>query len=135
MSLKKLLRAATALLSTLAVAGAAAQTGVSNTATITPPAGWIDPAGGCSPGCSGNNTSTASVGVWSVSAGKTAQPASGSTVISGQTLTWSLVVVVTGSATTAPVGFDDTLGPACSSARSSPTPAASRWMRAATRCG
>ncbi|MDP9912564.1 putative repeat protein (TIGR01451 family)/fimbrial isopeptide formation D2 family protein, partial [Variovorax boronicumulans] len=92
--------------------GAWAQT-VSNTATIAPPSGVVDTVGGCTssspPACSGNNTSTANVDVWSATTTKTASPASGIAVLPGGLVTYTVTVTVTGVATTAPVVLTDTL--------------------------
>jgi len=98
----------------LVVQSAWAATSASNTATIAPPAGVLDNVGGCTtatpPACAGNNTSTATVSVWTAVTGKTASPASGVAVLPGAILTYSLSVTVTGAATTAPVVLTDTLG-------------------------
>ncbi|CAN7671071.1 hypothetical protein LJR290_005331 [Variovorax sp. LjRoot290] len=101
----------------LAYAGAqafAATTAV-NTATIAPPAGVTDTVGGCDsatpPNCTGNNTSTATIGVWAMTVVKSANPASGSAVLAGRTITYTYTVTatVTGGATTQPVVLTDTL--------------------------
>jgi hypothetical protein len=63
---------------------------VSNTATIASPAGVIDP----NPA---NNTSTVVSTVWAVTVGKAASPASGSTVVPGQILSYTLTATVTGA--------------------------------------
>ncbi|ROU07236.1 DUF7507 domain-containing protein [Lysobacter enzymogenes] len=78
-------------------------TSISNTATVAPPSGTTDPT-------PGNNTSTATTGVSSVTVAKSANPASGSTVVPGQTLTYTLTATVTGATTTAATVFTDTLG-------------------------
>lgn len=96
------------------VAHAFAATSVNNTATITPPSGVVDPAGGCTtavpPTCSGNNTSTADTAVWTATVAKSVNPITGSTVVAGQTLSYTLTVTVTGAATTTPIVLTDTLG-------------------------
>ncbi|CAN7424240.1 MULTISPECIES: DUF7507 domain-containing protein [unclassified Variovorax] len=97
----------------LAFAGAqafAATTAV-NTATIAPPAGVTDTVGGCDsatpPNCTGNKTLSATIDVWAVTVSKSANPASGSAVLAGQTITYT--VTATGGATTQPVVLTDTL--------------------------
>ena len=98
----------------LALTPAFAATSATNTATIAPPAGLQDINGGCDaatpPTCAGNNTSFATVGVWAVTVSKSANPASGSVVIAGQTMRYTLTATVTGSATTAATVLTDTLG-------------------------
>jgi len=94
-------------------AQAFAATSAANTATIAPPAGVTDTVGGCDsatpPNCTGNNTSTATVGVWAVTVVKSANPASGNAVVVGQTITYTLTATVTGGATTADTVLRDTL--------------------------
>nr|WP_315183626.1 isopeptide-forming domain-containing fimbrial protein [uncultured Albidiferax sp.] len=98
----------------LTVGHAFAATAVSNTATIAPPSGVVDSGGGCTtavpPVCGGNNTSTAEVAVWAVTVAKSVNPITGSTVVAGQTVTYTLTATVTGAATTTPVVLTDTLG-------------------------
>ncbi|MEJ8855337.1 isopeptide-forming domain-containing fimbrial protein [Variovorax robiniae] len=104
------------LLACLGLAGrpALAQASVSNTATIAPPPGVQDPVGGCDkanpPNCTGNNTSTSNVGVSAVVVAKTVVPASGSPVVVGQTVTYTLKATVTGAALGKPTVLTDTLG-------------------------
>lgn len=64
------------------------------------------------PNCTGNNTSTAEVGVWAATVAKRANPPSGTTVAPGQIMLYTLTVTVTGAgATTSPLEVVDTLGP------------------------
>lgn len=102
----------------LAMASASmfAATTARNTATIAPPAGVVDVSGGCDaavpPNCLGKNTSTAEIGVWAATVGKSARPPSGSTVASGQIMLYAPTVTVTGAGdTTSPLEVVDTLGP------------------------
>ncbi|MBT2325937.1 DUF11 domain-containing protein [Variovorax paradoxus] len=86
-----------------------------NKATIAPPVGVVDTVGGCDaaspPNCTGNNAAEAKVAVWAATQSKSASPMSGSTVVAGQTITYTLSVEVTGGApTTAPIVLTDTLG-------------------------
>ena len=85
-----------------------------NTATIAPPAGVIDPNGGCTgspPVCTGNNTATDSDPIVTVSTAKSASPASGQQVARGATITYTLTVTVAGAATPRAIVLTDTLGP------------------------
>jgi uncharacterized repeat protein (TIGR01451 family) len=88
-----------------------AQATVGNTATITPPAGVNEPDCGL-PGptdCAGNNTSTVTAPVWVDAVAKSAEPASGTSVLLGQTITYSLTVAVANAPTTAPIVLQDQL--------------------------
>ncbi|CAN7632899.1 hypothetical protein LJR039_004779 [Pseudorhodoferax sp. LjRoot39] len=88
-----------------------AQVTVGNTATITPPAGVNEPDCGL-PGpsdCAGDNTSTVTAPVWVDAVAKSAEPASGTSVQSGQTITYMLTVAVANAATTAPIVLQDQL--------------------------
>ncbi len=91
-----------------------AATSVRNTATIAPPPTVVDAGGGCTlavpPVCAGNNTSTVDVAVSAVTVAKSVDPITGSSVVAGQTLTYTLTATVTGAPTTAPTVFTDTLG-------------------------
>ena len=85
---------------------AAAQPSVTNTATVT---------GGGDPGCPAAARCTSSVGPTpvlapNVSLTKTANPASGSLVVIGNTLTYTLQATVVDAALTAPLQLTDTLG-------------------------
>ncbi|MDB5894241.1 MAG: hypothetical protein JWQ88_1772, partial [Rhodoferax sp.] len=99
---------------TLALQCGWAATTALNTATIAPPSGVIDAVGGCTaaspPTCTGNNTSTATVTVWAAVTSKTVSPSSGTSVLPGATLTYTLSVTVSGAVTTSPVVLSDTLG-------------------------
>lgn len=88
-----------------------AQGTVVNTATITPPAGVNEPDCGLpSPvDCAGDNTSTVSAPVWVDAVAKSAEPPSGTSVLRGQTVTYTLTVAVTNAATTAPIVLQDQL--------------------------
>jgi fimbrial isopeptide formation D2 family protein len=72
-----------------------------------------DTVGGCDsatpPNCAGNNTSSATIDGWAVTVSKGANPASGSAVLAGQTITYTVTATVTGGATTQPVVLQDTL--------------------------
>ncbi|MGV3728596.1 isopeptide-forming domain-containing fimbrial protein [Hydrogenophaga sp.] len=91
-----------------------AATFATNSATVAAPAGVIDAVGGCNtnnpPDCTGNNASSATVNVWATTVAKSSTPANGSTVLAGQTISYTLTATVTGPNTTAPVTFTDTLG-------------------------
>jgi fimbrial isopeptide formation D2 family protein len=91
-----------------------AATFANNSATVAAPAGVIDPVGGCNannpPDCTGNNASTATVNVWAATVAKSSAPANGSTVLAGQTLSYTLTVTVTGPNTGTTETFTDTLG-------------------------
>lgn len=89
-----------------------AQETVANIATIAPPAGVNDPDCGL-PGpadCAGNNTDAATVPVWTEAVDKRAEPPSGTSVQSGQTITYTLTVDVRHAATRAPIVLQDQLG-------------------------
>lgn len=89
-----------------------AQVTVANTATITPPAGTNEPDCGL-PGptdCAGDNTSTVSAPVWVDAVAKSAEPASGTSVQTGQTITYTLTVAIAHAATAAPIVLQDQLG-------------------------
>ncbi len=93
-------------------APAAAQVTVSNTATITPPAGVNDPDCGL-PGptdCAGTNRSTASAPLWVDAVAKIADPASGIPVQPGQAITYTLTVTVANAPLTLPLVLQDQLG-------------------------
>lgn len=93
---------------------AAAQTPdtVTNSASITPPAGVHDPDCG-QPGpadCGGNNGSSTSAPLWVDAVTKSADPASGTSVQAGQTITYTLTITVANAPTTAPIVLQDQLG-------------------------
>ncbi|WP_162277356.1 isopeptide-forming domain-containing fimbrial protein [Rhodoferax koreensis] len=98
----------------LTVQAALAATSVTNTATIAPPVGVTDVIGGCDtavpPNCTGNNTSTVTAAVWSATLTKSASPASGTVILPGSLVTYTLSVNVTGAVTSSPVVLTDTLG-------------------------
>ncbi|MFZ4286056.1 hypothetical protein [Variovorax sp. HJSM1_2] len=88
-----------------------AQVTLNNTASITPPAGVNDPDCGL-PGptdCAGSNISSASAAVWVDAVTKSAEPASGTGVQVGQTITYSLTVAVANAATSVPIVLQDRL--------------------------
>nr|WP_186329803.1 DUF11 domain-containing protein [Variovorax boronicumulans] len=88
-----------------------AQVTVSNTATITPPAGVNEPDCGL-PGptdCAGDNRSAVTAPVWVDAVAKTAEPASGTAVQSGQTITYTLSVAVANAPTAAAIVLQDQL--------------------------
>ena len=88
-----------------------AQVTVVNTATITPPAGVNEPDCGLlgPTDCAGDNSSTVTAPVWVDAVAKSAEPASGTSVLLGQTITYTLTVAVANAATTAPIVLRDQL--------------------------
>ncbi|MDY0747167.1 hypothetical protein SNE35_21855 [Paucibacter sp. R3-3] len=85
---------------------------VTNSASITPPAGVHDPDCGL-PGpadCGGNNSSSTSAPLWVDAVTKSAEPASGTSVQAGQTITYTLTITVANAPTTAPIVLQDQLG-------------------------
>ncbi|RYZ12422.1 MAG: isopeptide-forming domain-containing fimbrial protein, partial [Comamonadaceae bacterium] len=86
-----------------------AQTRVTNAAVIAPPPGLGECLGAAQP-CTGNNRSEVTVDVGSIVTSKGASPASGSIVVPGSQITYTLAVTVRTATTTAPIELTDSLG-------------------------
>ena len=85
-----------------AIAWPASAQSVSNTATVSPPSGVVDPT-------PGNNSATDTDPVVSVSTSKTSSPASGQPVAVNGTIGYTLSVNVTGGALPVNIALTDTL--------------------------